>query len=201
MCIATAVIYAGRQVRASVLQNGCVYAEHVLLCSVGAGVHLFLMEKELTVLSTKFWNVRNGRVWMTQRPLFQEALINTMRVSRGALCGLLQPPVAKLHQSCWPVSNNPWRWVFPLLAWNKYQIRHHTSALFCLLSFPVFPHLCSCILSFSLLFIPLQRSTPGVALDGAVTSRPHPVKRHWNVGRRKVRRLPGSSMQLPKETT
>lgn len=118
------------------------------------------MEEEMTVFSTKFWNIGNERPRITQRSLFQEALINTMRVSRGAtvstmlLCRLLQPPVAKLHQSCWPESSME---VSPLLGWDKYQIRHHLPTVFT--CFPS-PPLCSCILSFSVLFIPLQLCIP-----------------------------------------
>lgn len=166
---------------------------------MAAGVNffnLFIFNERGTDCS--FHNVLKRQEWENVDDT--KATISRSTQWGWALCRLLQPPVAKLHQSCWAVSNNPWRWVFPLLGWNKYQIRHHTSAPFCLLSLPVFPPLLCVPASFSLLFIPLQLCTPRVALDGAVAGRPHPVKRHWNVGRRKVRREPGSPVQLPEVT-
>lgn len=82
-----------------------------------------------------------------QRLLLPEALTNTMRVSRGALCRLLQPLVAKLHQSCWPVSNNPGGESF--LSWGGTNIRleiillSHSAYCLYLFSLPssVFLHL------------------------------------------------------------
>lgn len=161
MCIATAVIHAWRQVSAQEPQYHrmyvCIHIEHILWCSEGARVNflkfIYFSWKRNWLFFPQSSEMSGMGEWGWQRSLFQEALINTMRVSRGALCRLLQPPVAKLHQSCWPVSNNP-------LSWGGTNIRLDIILLpIVFTSFPSLP-LCFCILSFSLLFIPLQLCTP-----------------------------------------
>lgn len=131
----------GKWPRASVLQNVFMYM--LSMCSYVVWVleficiYLFIFNGRGTDCS--FHKVLMESVDDTEATLSRST--QTVRVSRGALYRLLQPPMAKLHQSCWPVNNNPWRSVIPLLGWNKYQIRHHTSAPFCPLSSPVFPPL------------------------------------------------------------
>lgn len=138
MCIATAVIYAWRQVSGQEPQYCRMYvwihAEHILWCSVGAGVrfylfiYLFFMEEELTVLSTKFWNVRNGRVRMTEATISR----STHKHNEGEQGGTVQASPASSGQSASELLTCEQQ--STLLGWNKYQIRHHTSA-YCLYLF------------------------------------------------------------------
>lgn len=75
-----------------------IYAKHVLSCSVGVRVrfYLFIFNERGTDCSLhKVLKCQEGRVWITQRPLFQEALVNVVRAREGALCRLLQLQMAK----------------------------------------------------------------------------------------------------------
>lgn len=122
----------GKWPRASAVQNVYVYMLSTYSCMVWVlqlifiyvFIYLFIMEEELTVLSTKFWNVRNGRVWMTEA-----TISNTHKHNEGEHCAgfySLQCPNCTRAADQWVTIHGG--------EWNKYQIRYHTSA-YCLYLF------------------------------------------------------------------